>query len=238
MQPSRKRKQKVREEIEARKQARLEKMPPNKRAKAERKQSANGKAKPIPVVVGTVPKADGDSNDDLASYVHMGHGLVSRDRTEMDPAVEPILEECFQFGVAKESNRKGVLEMEEVCISRLPFLLVPHRQDICSWLSTRPEKDKSKGSEEKSDGGNNEGKKKNRKYTEAEKKQRGAVKISQPHFQKRLVNDEQSKQIFEKKYLGVLLDYSNDTRIVTAVFYSKENKIWCVKADHAAQRKG
>lgn len=237
IQPSRKRKRKIREDIASRKQAKYQNMSPKKRAKVAKKDLMQGKDAPIRIVVGTVPKENTNSNDALASYVWQGHGLVSRDGNELDPAVDPILEMCFQQGVARESNRKGVLEMEEMCIAQLPFLLVPHRQDICAWLSSRLEKEKSKGNKAASDEGKNKGEKKNKKYTEAEKKQRDAVKISQPHFAKRLLNNEQSKQLFEKKYLGVLLNYSGDIRIITSLFYSEDKKIWCAKTNHAAQRK-
>ena len=42
----------------------------------------------------------------------MGHGFNNFwDINYINPAVVPILEEWFQMGVEKESNRKGVIEM-------------------------------------------------------------------------------------------------------------------------------
>ena len=66
----------------------------------------------------------------------MVHGLNTFwDRNYIDPAAVPTLEACFQMGVAKDINRKGILEMEEECEKKLPSLLFSDRHAIKAWLS-------------------------------------------------------------------------------------------------------
>jgi hypothetical protein len=49
----------------------------------------------------------------------MGHGLAQfRFVMVLDDVVKEILEEQFQKGVEKSSDRKGVLEMVEECAAR------------------------------------------------------------------------------------------------------------------------
>jgi hypothetical protein len=51
----------------------------------------------------------------------MGHGLQTfRSVTILDDVVKKVLEEQFQKGVLKTSNRKGVLEMVEECGKKVP----------------------------------------------------------------------------------------------------------------------
>ena len=77
----------------------------------------------------------------------MGHGFNNfRDINYINPAVVPILKACFQMGVEKESNIKGVLEMEEECEKKLPYLLVPYRHAIKDWLYAQLEKQKNQTS--------------------------------------------------------------------------------------------
>ena len=47
------------------------------------------------------------------------------------------------MGVAKESNSKGVIEMEEQFENNLPYLLVPDRHAITAWLFVRMGKQKN-----------------------------------------------------------------------------------------------
>jgi hypothetical protein len=50
----------------------------------------------------------------------------------LDDGVKEILEEQFQKGVEKSSNRKGVLEMVEVCGTIVPELMAPSVHDVNS----------------------------------------------------------------------------------------------------------
>jgi hypothetical protein len=68
----------------------------------------------------------------------MGHGLAQfRFVMVLDDVVKDILEEQFQKGVEKSSNRKGVLEMVEECGKIVPELMAPSVHDVNSWLSSR-----------------------------------------------------------------------------------------------------
>ena len=58
----------------------------------------------------------------------MGHALKNHNHNEIDTAVNAIVEEFSQQGVAKKSNWKWIIKMEEMFIMRLPFLLVPNHQ--------------------------------------------------------------------------------------------------------------
>ena len=74
--------------------------------------------------------------DNYPCTMMMGHGFNNfRDINYINPAVVPILKACFQMGVEKESNIKGVLEMEEECEKKLPSLLFSDRHAIKAWLS-------------------------------------------------------------------------------------------------------
>jgi hypothetical protein len=67
----------------------------------------------------------------------MGHGLAQfRFVMVLDDVVKEILEEDFQKGVEKSSNRKGVLEMVEECGKIVPELMAPsvHEHEVNSWL--------------------------------------------------------------------------------------------------------
>jgi hypothetical protein len=55
----------------------------------------------------------------------------------LDDVVKEVLEEEFQKGVEKSSNRKGVLEMVEECGKIVPELMAPSVHDVNSWLSSR-----------------------------------------------------------------------------------------------------
>ena len=66
----------------------------------------------------------------------MGHGFSNlRDINYIGPAAVTTIEACFQMGVAKDINRKGILEMEEECEKKLPSLLFSDRHAIKAWLS-------------------------------------------------------------------------------------------------------
>ena len=52
------------------------------------------------------------------------------DRNYIDPNAIPIPKACFQLGVANESNRKGVLEMEEEHEKNMPSLIFPYCHSI------------------------------------------------------------------------------------------------------------
>jgi hypothetical protein len=68
----------------------------------------------------------------------LGHGLVTwRTVNVLDPIIKEILEEQYQKGVTNSSNRKGVLEMVEVCGTRVPFLLSPSINSVSGWLGNR-----------------------------------------------------------------------------------------------------
>jgi hypothetical protein len=61
----------------------------------------------------------------------MGHCLAQfRFVTALDGVVKEILEEQFQKGVEKSSNRKGVLEMVEECGTIVPELMAPSVHDV------------------------------------------------------------------------------------------------------------
>jgi hypothetical protein len=60
-----------------------------------------------------------------------------RSVTILDDVVKKVLEEQFQKGVLKTSNRKGVLEMVEECGKKVPTLMAPSMHEVNSWLSTR-----------------------------------------------------------------------------------------------------
>jgi hypothetical protein len=67
----------------------------------------------------------------------MGHGLAKfRFVMVLDDVVKEILEEQFQKGVEKSSNRKGVLEMVGECGKIVPELMAPSGHDVNSWLSS------------------------------------------------------------------------------------------------------
>ena len=87
-------------------------------------------ATPIPA-----PKTP-NIGDNAPLPVMIGHGFNKfRDITYIDPSDVPILGLCFQMGVAKESIRKGVLDIEEECEKKLPSLLFSDRHAIKVWLS-------------------------------------------------------------------------------------------------------
>jgi hypothetical protein len=76
-------------------------------------------------------------------WLLMGHGLAQfRFVMVLDDVVEEILEEHFQRGVEKSSNRKGVLEMVEECGKTVPELMAPSVHDVNSWLSSRLAREK------------------------------------------------------------------------------------------------
>ena len=94
--------------------------------------STTDTATPVPA-----PKTP-DIGDNAPRPVMMGHGFNKfRDRNYIDPSDVPILGVCFQMGVAKESIRKGVLEIEKVCEKKLPSLPVPDHHTNTDWLTSR-----------------------------------------------------------------------------------------------------
>ena len=110
---------------------------PTKRANTHASRRRGGKstadtATPIPA-----PKTP-NIGDNAPLPVMIGHGFNKfRDITYIDPSDVPILGLCFQMGVAKESIRKGVLDIEEECEKKLPSLLVSYHHDITAWLTSR-----------------------------------------------------------------------------------------------------
>mmetsp|Transcript_1627 Transcript_1627/g.4358 ORF Transcript_1627/g.4358 Transcript_1627/m.4358 type:complete len:258 (-) Transcript_1627:66-839(-) len=170
----------------------------------------------------------------------MGHGLKRfRDSNEMDSVAKGILEEQFQCGVAKESNQKGVLEMEEECIRQMTSLLVPPRTTIAAWLQTKVNNAKNK---KENQGGGNE----KRKYTNNEKRQQKSAVVTQIEKKKVGNNDKRSKDLWLANYRGILIEYSSDggndsevvekeIRIVVSVRFNDITKLWEVQTDHALE---
>jgi hypothetical protein len=71
-------------------------------------------------------------------WLLMGHGLAQfRFVMVLDDVVKEILEEQFQKGVEKSSNRKDVREMVKECGNIVPELMAPSMHDVNSWLSSR-----------------------------------------------------------------------------------------------------
>ena len=111
---------------------------------------------------------------------------------------------------------------------RLPFLLVPHRQDIARWMPTRlqntEDQSKSKTAKESA-----------RKTENIQRQKRNREMLSQ--YQSNIfknVDSDQSKQIFVKKHFWVLLHYplctgnnhdatndSYETQIITSVHFRR-----------------
>ena len=130
----------------------------------------------------------------------LGHGFNNFwDRNYIDPNAIPIPKACFQLGVANESNRKGVLEMEEECEKSILYLLVPDSYYITSWLSERPERENNQTSSSRA---------KKTKRNKAERKQKNTAAISQKHHQYLKTQNQQSKNLWDTKYLGILLEYT------------------------------
>ena len=73
-----------------------------------------------------------------------GHGLkLHRGTAWVDPAAIAILEDQYQLGVAKASNRQGCLEMHAQCHKTLPSLIVPTEGVVGTWLSSRLQRAKA-----------------------------------------------------------------------------------------------
>jgi hypothetical protein len=67
----------------------------------------------------------------------MGHGWqLRRSVTVLEAVVKGVLEQQFEKGVEKSSNRKDVLEMVEECGKIVPELMAPSVHDVDSWLSS------------------------------------------------------------------------------------------------------
>jgi hypothetical protein len=92
-----------------------------------------------PITVTVSPNPTGSQQ----RWLLMGHGLAQfRFVMVLDDVVKEILEEQFQTGVEKSSNRKGVLEMVEECGKIVPQLTAPSVHDVNSWLSSRLAREK------------------------------------------------------------------------------------------------
>ena len=240
VQPSyRKRRARIKATTE-RKRKREDDLPERKRKKILQDRKVKTKevvVKPMEEAA-TYPLAEGYTRS--FGSLMMGHGLKNfRDSNEVDSVAAGILEEQFQCGVAKESNRKGVLEMEEECARQMPSLLVPPRTTIAAWLQTRL--NNAKSTKEKQ-GDSNE----KRKYTQDESKQQKAAVVSKKEKEKLGTDDKRSRDLWLSKYKGILLEYSSDggdgsdvieeeIRIVASVRFNNNTKRWEAETDHASE---
>jgi hypothetical protein len=83
----------------------------------------------LPTTVPVSPNPAGSQQ----RWLLMGHGLAQfRFVMVLDDVVKEILEDQFQKGVEKSSNRKGVLEMVEECGKVVPELMPPSVHDVNS----------------------------------------------------------------------------------------------------------
>jgi len=237
--PSYRKKREKAKAVAERKRKREEEMP----AKQRKKICQDRKVKKIESVVrpmeeaATYPLAEGYTRS--FHSLMMGHGLKrTRDSNEVDPVAEEILEELFQCGVAKESNRKGVLEMEEQCGRDMPSLLVPPRSAIAAWLQIRVSS--AKCAKEKCKGD------KKRRHSPKEAMQQRAAVVKMEEKRKISTDDERSKDLWLAKYKGVLLEFSSDgsngseavegeIRIIVSVRFNNDAKQWEVETDHASE---
>lgn len=158
----------------------------------------------------------------------IGHGLHSRTTSSLDDPVKAILEKQYQKGIAKASNRKGVLEMVEACEKVLPLLLRPDVHEVNSWLSSRLKQDKasSTSSDDKRESANR---------TLREKRQHDASVLKRE--QSMAARDDSKYHLFLAKYRDVLLLKGNDVMIVTDVKFDQVGKVWKVVAKRAVQNK-
>jgi hypothetical protein len=163
----------------------------------------------------------------------MGHGLAQfRFVTVLDDVVKEILEEQFQKGVEKSSNRKGVLEMVEECGKTVPELMAPSVHDVNSWLSSRLAREK-KDQNSSTSAGPTRTKKRNK--TQREKRQEEAAVIKMD--QRPQIGDSTKQHLFLAKYLDILLIKDDVTRIVTGVNFTVDRACWTLTAATALQDK-
>jgi hypothetical protein len=98
----------------------------------DRREHRHGFVSPITLPVSPNPAGS------QQRWLLMDHGLTQfRFVMVLGEVVEEILEEQFQKGVEKSSNRKGVLEMVEECGKSVPQLMAPSVHDVNSWLTSR-----------------------------------------------------------------------------------------------------
>jgi hypothetical protein len=182
-----------------------------------------------PITVPVSPNPAGSQQ----RWLLMGHGLAQfRFVTVLDDVVKEILEEQFQKGVEKSSNRKGVLEMVEECGKTVPELMAPSVHDVNSWLSSRLAREK-KDQNSSTSAGPTRTKKRNK--TQREKRQEEAAVIKMD--QRPQIGDSTKQHLFLAKYLDILLIKDDVTRIVTGVNFTVDRACWTLTAATALQDK-
>jgi hypothetical protein len=155
----------------------------------------------------------------------MGHGLVThRYQNYMSNAVKNLLEIEFLKGVTNSGDRKGVLEMVETCLKKLPVLAVPSIQAVSSWLASRLKRDPQLNSTSQQED-------RSKPKSESEGQQTRAGTLSVPHFA--MVKDSKGAHLFLAKYRDVLLVKDNVTRIITSVQFDETRSVWTVNAARA-----
>jgi hypothetical protein len=129
------------------------------------------------------------------------------------------LEEQCQKGVTNSSNRKGVLEIVEVCNTRVPLLLCLSINSLSSWLGnmlilakkpeTKGEKPETKGEKKK--------KTATKKSLKSifEQRQDAAIKISKDGSP--LHRDPSKKHIFLAKYIAIHFEIDMVVRVCTGI---------------------
>jgi hypothetical protein len=155
----------------------------------------------------------------------MGHGLVGGPRIgrPLDSLAEEILEELYQMGVTKSSNRKGIHEMVEACRKKLPALLAPDHAQVSSWLSSRLKRANSES----------QSRQRNRVKSMFLKRQEEAASISNVHNEKR--SDPNKKDLWLAKYRGVCLKVDGAVWMVTSVAF--ESNKWFLVTKKANKSK-
>jgi hypothetical protein len=149
----------------------------------------------------------------------MGHGLqLFRVTTAMDDAVKGTIQGEVAKGNIKASNRQSILEIKETVDEKVPELMRPDIQEIASAVGALLKKDESRP----------ESNKKRTAKTEQQKRQEeaGVLKV----VQNRAKNDQSKRHLFLAKYIGINLIKDDQTRTITSVEYSVEDKIWFVRA--------
>ena len=219
-----------------------------------RKRKRRTKIEPEPF---TLP-AKHSLDDALTAFteVEMGHGLNNfRNASNIDPAAVVILEEQYQVGVVKRTNKKGMFDMHQACQQQLPSLLVPTLTEIGRWLQSRLSRDKKKD-----EGKKGRGRRRNTAKSQSEKRQALASTISKAEADRRFIDDKFSREMFRNKYLGIILEYdpadevdndivdSDDSdnegelgaddveiRIVTDLLFDDDDERWYVQTDLAVE---